>query len=156
MIKICDNTSVGMLIRNNKGNLLLIERRKQPFGFAPPAGHVDDHGSFENAAEDEVKEEVGLIPKNLKFIAEGRKNNRCRREGGDWHYWKIYEVEISGDLKPSAEETKQAEWFSVLRLQELAERTKLYLNGQIPQDKWQANPGLEPVWFEWLSELKII
>ena len=70
-----------MLIRNDRGELLLVERKLYPFGFAPPAGHVDDHGSFEKAAEDEIREEVGLTSGKLKLVAEGRKDNRCRRQG---------------------------------------------------------------------------
>ncbi len=42
MPKICDNKVVGIIVlRDNK--MLLIERKKFPFGFAPPAGHLDDN-----------------------------------------------------------------------------------------------------------------
>lgn len=153
--KVCDNKSVGMIIRND-GRLLLIERRKPPFGFAPPAGHVDDKGSFENAAKEEVEEEVGLIAKVIKLVAEGRKNNRCRREGGSWHYWKVYEVETEGELKRSEDETKQAGWFSVDEIKFLTERTQDYLVGKISEDEWQESPGIEPVWAEWFQQLEII
>lgn len=95
--KKCDHTSVGMHVWRN-GKLLLIERKKFPFGFAPPAGHMDDRPSFEEAARIELEEEVGLKVKNLKPIFEGRKNNPCRRKGGTWHYWKIYEVETNGKI----------------------------------------------------------
>src|SRR3546814_880586 len=91
----CDHTSVGMLVwRADK--LLLVERRKPPFGYAPPAGHVDDHGSFEEAAHAELEEEVGLHIKSLELLAEGRKDNECRRENGTWHYWKVYKVSAVG------------------------------------------------------------
>ena len=156
MAKECDNTSVGMLIRNDRGELLLVERKLYPFGFAPPAGHVDDHGSFEKAAVDEIREEVGLTSGKLKLVAEGRKDNRCRRQGGDWHYWKVYEVEAEGDLNPSSEETKRVDWFDGLRLKELGEKTKDYLAGKISDEEWQKNPGLELVWLEWLAQLKIL
>lgn len=59
MTKKCDNKSVGMLVWRD-GSLLLIERRKPPFGFAPPAGHIDGDDSFEESAKRELKEEVGL------------------------------------------------------------------------------------------------
>jgi 8-oxo-dGTP pyrophosphatase MutT (NUDIX family) len=39
---------------------LLIERRQFPFGFAPPAGHVDDGETYIDAACRELQEEVGL------------------------------------------------------------------------------------------------
>ena len=88
-IKNCDNKSVGMLIWKDD-KLLLIERMKFPFGFAVPAGHVDDHGSFEDAAKEEVQEEVGFEVTNLKLITEGRKENICRRPGGASPSPKIY------------------------------------------------------------------
>ncbi len=155
MIKVCDNKSVGMLIWKND-KLLLIERKMFPFGFAPPAGHVDDKGSFENAAKEEVQEEVGLNPINIKLIAEGRKDNKCRRKGGDYHYWKIYEVEAKGELNPSEDETKQAGWYTKGQIKELSEKTIKYVSGKINEKDWEANPGIEPVWYEWFKELEII
>lgn len=153
--KVCDNKSVGMIIRKNN-DILLIERRKPPFGFAPPAGHVDDKGSFENAAREEVQEEVGLMPKSIRLIAEGRKENPCRRESGTWHYWKIYQVEADGKIKRSEDETKQAGWFSTDQIKFLAQRTEGYLSGKIPEGEWRQSPGIEPVWYQWMKELKII
>jgi len=153
--KKCDNTSVGMIIRNDD-EILLIERRKPPYGFAPPAGHVDDKGSYENAAKEEVLEEVGLTPKIITLVKEGRKENPCRRDGGTWHYWKIYEVETTGTLKRSLDETKQAGWYSHDQIAELATRSKAYLDSKIPQVDWEKSPGLEPIWLEWLTELGIL
>jgi len=153
-IKDCDNTSVGMFIwKDNK--LLLIERKKFPFGFAVPAGHVDNHGSFENAAKEEVQEEIGLKLTKIKLIAEGRKNNRCRREGGNWHYWKIYEVEAEGNIKPSGNETKQAGWYTKEQIKRLSKRTERYLRGKLSEEEWQALPGIETVWYEWFKKLEI-
>lgn len=155
MAKICDNKSVGMLIYK-EGDLLLIERKKFPFGFAPPAGHVDDKGTFENAAKEEVEEEVGLTPIKIELIKEGKKDNPCRREWGTWHYWKIYKVQAEGALKPSEDETKQAGWFSQNRISELAQRTESYRAGKISEEDWQKSPGIEPVWYDWFKKLKII
>ncbi len=153
--KICDNKSVGMLIWKDK-KLLLIERKLFPFGFAPPAGHVDNKGSFENAAKEEVEEEVGLKVTELKPVTEGRKENKCRRIGGAWHYWKIYEVRTTGKIRRSEEETKQVGWFSLDQIKSLADRTNDYLSGKISEEKWQKSPGIEPAWFEWFKELRII
>jgi ADP-ribose pyrophosphatase YjhB (NUDIX family) len=143
-MNICDHTSVGMLIWKSDA-LLLIERRRPPYGFAPPAGHVDDHGSFEDAARAEIKEEVGLDTKKLTLLAEGRKENHCRREDGVWHYWKIYEAETEGEVIASPDETKSYGWYTKDQIKELAEKTD-----------WQSSPGLEPVWKEWFSELGIL
>ncbi len=154
-IKDCDNTSVGMFIWKDD-ELLLIERKKFPFGFAIPAGHVDNHGSFEDAAKGEVEEEVGLHVTNLKLIAEGRKENICRRPGGTWHYWKLYETEVQGNLKPSQDETKKAGWYTKNEIRELAERTKKYNSSEISEDDWKLFPGLERDFYEWVKELHII
>lgn len=155
MTKVCDNKSVGMIIkRDNK--ILLIERKKPPFGFAPPAGHVDDKGSFENAAKEEVKEEVGLTSKKITLLAEDRKENPCRRKGGAWHYWKIYQVEAEGEINRSEDETKQAGWFSDGQIKTLAKRTEKFLTGNISPEEWQKSPGIEPVWCDWFRELGIL
>lgn len=136
--------------------LLLIERGREPFGFAVPAGHVDSDASYEIAAARELKEEVGLNAVELKLVAEGRKENKCRREDGSWHYWKIYTVEISGELHRSLEETKQAKWFSKDEIMSLSKQTEEYLSGRISEVEWEQKPGLEPVMYEWFKELKII
>jgi len=154
MAKICDHKCVGMMVWQND-KLLLIERRKGTLGFAPPAGHVEGNDSFEESAKRELEEEVGLDTKNIKFLIEGRKENPCRRENGTWHYWKIYRIEASGKVERSENETKQAGWYNKNQILALAKRTKTYLAGQIPEDEWSKNPGLEPVWFEWMKELKI-
>jgi len=136
--------------------LLLIERKKPPFGFAPPAGHVDKDTSFEVAAKRELEEEVGLEVKNIEFLIEGRKDNPCRREGGSWHYWKIYQIEATGEIKRSEDETKQAIFYKKEDLLLLASKTEKYFRGDIEQNEWEKSPGLEPVWYEWLKELKTI
>lgn len=155
MHKQCDHKSVGILVWKDDC-LLLIERKKPPFGFAPPAGHVDDHGSFEQAATDELSEEVGLEVQSMKLLIEGRKDNPCRRKDGTWHYWKIYEVKALGEVKRSPEETKQAGFYTKENLQLLAKKTEKYLRGEISDIDWESSPGIEPVWYEWLKELNII
>ncbi len=153
-VKVCDNKSVGMIIRKGK-DILLIERRKPPFGFAPPAGHLDGD-TFDHSALREAEEEVGLKSKNIKLLTEGRKENRCRRSGGNWHYWKIYEIKTEGEIQRSEEETKQAGWFNIEQIKNLASKTQRYLDGQISESEWQGSPGLEPVWYEWFKELGIL
>jgi len=155
MTKICDHTSVGMLVWQYD-KLLLIERKRFPFGFAPPAGHVDGDLSFEIAAKRELLEEVGLEVIGIKLLIEGKKENACRREDGTWHDWKIYQVETIGEIKRSEDETKQAGFYSRDDILTLVEKTEKYLRGGIDQVDWEQSPGLESVWCEWLKELKII
>ncbi len=155
MIKRCDHTSVGMMVWK-KEKLLLIERKKFPFGIAPPSGHVDNHGNFEKAAKAELKEEVGLDAKNLKLLVEGRKENKCRREGGTWHYWKIYKIVANGRVKASDDEMNKFNWYGKKEIILLAQKTENYLKGKISEEDWKISPGLELVWYEWFKKLKII
>lgn len=154
-VKVCDHTSVGMIVRK-EDKMLLIERMKFPFGFAPPAGHLDGDLSYEVAAKRELEEEVGLKATSLKLVFEGRKDNPCRRPGGTWHEWKVYGVEVEGEVKRSEDETKQAGWYTKQEIEKLAERTRQYLAGGISDEKWQANPGLEIFWFKLRGELKVL
>lgn len=144
-----------MIVRKD-GKILLIERAKFPFGFAVPAGHVDGDSSFEVSARRELEEEVGLEAISLKLLAEGRKDNACRREDGTWHHWKIYETEVKGELKRSEDETKRAGWYSEDEIQKLGEKTEKYEAQEISEQDWEDSPGLEPVMYEWFRELGII
>lgn len=155
MPKICDHTSVGMIVQKD-GKILLIERANFPKGFACPAGHVDGDETYEISAARELKEEVGLDTTDLQLLIDKRKENPCKREGGTWHHWKIYKTEAAGDVVRSLDETKKAGWYSIDETKALAEKTKQYLKGEISEEAWNENPGLEPVWYEWFQELQII
>jgi 8-oxo-dGTP pyrophosphatase MutT (NUDIX family) len=152
---VCDHTSVGILVRRGL-DILLIERRNPPVAFAPPAGHIDQHGSFEAAASIELLEEVGLVAKRLTLIGEGRKENPCRRTGGTWHYWKIFEAEVAGEIRLSPRETRGAIWASPKTVRQLIARTEEYSRNLIDDREWMARPGLEHVWIEWFRDLNIV
>lgn len=160
MAKVCDHTSVGVIVRNQEGKFALLKRAKFPVGIAPPAGHIDDHGGVEQAAEDEVYEELGISVKGKlqrTAIYERRVENRCRREGGDYHIWYIFKATIeSSELRPSPDETKGADWYDQDGLQMFADRTAAYHTGKISEKDWTANPGLEEVWVPFMSELGYI
>jgi ADP-ribose pyrophosphatase YjhB (NUDIX family) len=150
MTKECDHTSVGMIVRE-EDKILLIERMKFPFGFAPPAGHLDGD-TYEEAARRELKEEVGLIANKLALIYEGRVENPCRREDGTFHDWKVYKAEASGEVKRSKDETKRVGWYSSQEIEKLMERTKSYLRGEITEAEWESSPGMEVFWYELQNE----
>ena len=160
MAKVCDHTSVGVIVRDNEGRYALLKRARFPIGIAPPAGHIDDHGGAEQAAVDEVSEELGISVKDKlqrTAIYERRVDNRCRREGGDHHIWYIFEATIeSTKLRPSPDETKGADWYDQEKLQAFADRTDAYLAGKLSEADWEANPGLEEVWVPFLHELGYI
>lgn len=164
--KICDNKSVGVLVKYD-GRVLIIERKKFPAGFALPAGHLDGD-SFLDGARRELKEETGVDTGELKLILEDDLPNPCRRQGGTHHQWQIFgTTAFSEDLKRSEDETKSAEWAKKERLENLARRTEEFaekhntkitdltaLTKTLSEDpKWQASPGLEPVWYMFLKKL---
>lgn len=144
----CDNKSVGVIIENANKEILLIERARFPFGYAAPAGHIDEHGSAEQTAVEEVYEETGLcvVTNSLQRVLGPRRiENRCRRPGGMYHDWEVfYTTDFTGNLKPSHDETNGAQWFSQARLQELADVTRSAVPGIL---------GLEAVWLTFFEEL---
>ena len=156
--EMCDNKSVGVVITNTEGELALLRRARFPIGIAPPAGHIDDHGSPEQTAVDEVHEELGLMISfgglHKTAIQERRVDNQCRRPGGDHHNWTVFETnQFEGGLRPDPDETRGADWYEPELVQALADRTRALQAGQIPQVDWEADPGLEEVWVDFLSEL---
>lgn len=155
-VQACDHTSVGILVKRD-ACLLLIERARPPYGLAPPAGHVDGSPSFEEAARRELYEEVGLRTSGVRLLAAGRKQNPCRRPGGSWHYWKVYEaIDAVGDIHASPDEAKRSSWATRSELEELANRSRNFRLGKISNKDWERSPGLEPVWEEWLTELSLV
>lgn len=147
-MKPCDHTSVGIIAERNR-KVLLIDRRRPPYGFAPPAGHVDGRSSFLKAAQAELREEVGLTADALELIGEGVMFNRCRRSNGHHHHWKIYRaLRLQGLERPAPKEAKSLRWATRSELLSLAQ-------GAIRKKADQKFNGefLEEVWVQWLSIL---
>ena len=120
------------------------------------AGHLDGLPARERAKE-EARSEVGIEVKRMANMLEFplNKNNSCRREGGTRHVWHIYKaVEWEGAPSETAE-AKQVIWADQKKLKELANRADLYAKGRIAEAEWHKNPGLEPVWRDWLAFFKL-
>jgi ADP-ribose pyrophosphatase YjhB (NUDIX family) len=160
MTKQCDNASVGVMIRQD-WRWLFFERATLPVGIAPCAGHVfDEHESYQEAACAEVAEELGLTVKTLYSTGVGGwRPNRCRREPGPQgtgHMWLVYTAVVSGELRPSARETRNVRWLEEQDMQSLAGRTAAYARGEVSESLFTAAPGIEPVWVGFLVELGLI
>lgn len=156
-MKLCDHTSVGVLISSPAG-LLVFERALPPVGIAPVAGHVDQHGGPERAARAEVAEEVGLTVTSLQLLINAWRPNQCRRltNGRVGHHWSIYKAEVTGQIRPSASEVRVPRWLLPDQLQQYAHRTVNYAEGRLSEEQFTAQPGLEPVWTRFLHELGLV
>jgi ADP-ribose pyrophosphatase YjhB (NUDIX family) len=156
-MKKCDNMSVGILAWRGD-ELLMIQRKKEPCGFAPPAGHLDGD-SYPKACAKEFKEETGLsivgAPRPVVLLNGGYSSNECRR-GGQYHYWQIFEVKWTGELKLNKEETLGVGWIGKTSIELLAEITEKYRAGKMTERRWRSCPGLEPIWYDFFKELAII
>ncbi|MEU5995236.1 NUDIX hydrolase [Spirillospora sp. NPDC047418] len=153
----CDHTSVGVLITSTAG-LLVFDRATPPLGVAPVAGHIDQHGSPEQAARQETAEEVELAVTHLHLLLHQWRPNRCRRPTSQppGHDWWIYQARTSGPLRPSAREVHAPRWTRPDQLQQLALRTAAYANGNINEHEFTERPGLQPVWVGFLHDLRLV
>jgi ADP-ribose pyrophosphatase YjhB (NUDIX family) len=154
----CNNTSAGIILLSpDKQSLFIQRRQKFPWGWACPAGHVDEGEPYIRAAIRELKEETGLdAGDDIHLVLEADVDNQCRRPGGNWHHWRIYQASASGRLIENKDEAQGAGWYSLARVQELARRTEHYRAGLISEAAWQAEPGLEGVWYDFLVARRLI
>lgn len=151
----CNNTSVGILVWRDD-RLLLIERRKPPYGWAPPAGHVDDGETYLDAAHRELYEEVTLKASSMHLMLTATYHNRCRRPRGDFHHWQVFEATCDGHPVRSKDETCSIRWATRAELEELSDLSSTHMTANVDSGTWQQNPGLEPVWMKILRALREI
>lgn len=94
--------SIGAMIKKDN-KYLLFKRRKFPFVWVNPAGHLYKNENPEIATIREVEEETGLRVKSIKLLFEEElASDPCRR-GVDVHYWRLYLCECEGMLRECSE-----------------------------------------------------
>lgn len=130
----CSTKSAGVIVR--RGNkILLLERAFFPFGWACPAGHLKSGEKPISGMRRETKEETGLAVTNPRLLLKkARVKNKCVK-GSPYHDWYIFEGKARGRLKRSKTETKGISWFTPSEIKKLK---------------------LEPIWKQWLRELRVI
>ncbi len=125
---------VGALIKKND-KYLLIDRANIPYGFAGPAGHIDEGENEEIALTREIEEEVGLkITKYKKIIDEFVEWNYCSKNVTG-HHWYVFNCEVEGKISRNLRETKSIDWYTIEEIKKLK---------------------LEPVWEYWFKKLNLI
>lgn len=135
----CTRKSVGGICQEN-GRILMIYRKYEPYGWACPAGHVEEGENVHNALTKEFNEEVGLrVIGMMQLYQEFIPWNNCYRSGESGHDWWVFKAFCLGVVSVSNEETridpkigKSFGWFSREELERL---------------------DLEPVWRYWFEKL---
>jgi 8-oxo-dGTP pyrophosphatase MutT (NUDIX family) len=103
--------SVGALIVND-GELLFLKRRKYPYKYSIPAGHLEEDENPDKAVAREVMEETGIERPHEAFeqVFRGKIDDPCRR-GCDVHDWNLYVLELAERPETvSNEEAEHLEW----------------------------------------------
>ncbi len=125
---ITHETAGAVIQREQAGQryTLLFLRRKFPFQYTIPAGHVEVGNQPEDEARREVFEETGLRVKQIKPLWQNetlRLHDPCRR-GADWHIWHVFLVEAEGTVQLS-EEGRIIGWYSDDEVHALASKELL-------------------------------
>lgn len=118
--------TVGALVQRPSGDeqlTLLFLRRKYPFQYTIPAGHLE-HGR-EPAAEvaRELDEEAGLALTSAELLWPDDPPllyDPCRR-GADWHRWQLFRATAAGTPRLS-DEGRIIGWYRPGEIQALAEQ----------------------------------
>lgn len=126
---------VGVIVKKEDGEILLIDRRINTLGWACPGGHTEGLETPMVCGLRELKEETGLVSvKNIRHVLSAITNNSCGR-GYKEHYWEVFLAETENDHIELAESDKHQGigWFGWEELTHL---------------------NLEPVWQAILHRLK--
>lgn len=117
--------TIGSLI--SKGNkILLINRKRFPYGLSLPTGHLCYHEKIKEALERTVFNKTGLHIRSSRNILHDTLFDQCKY-GGELHEWYLFECKVAG--KPLQTEEDNI-WVSKNELKntELIQSTKLILS----------------------------
>jgi len=120
-----EHFSVGALIWKNK-KLLIMERKLPPKGFAGIAGHIDELETPLEALKRELKEETNLDLISCRLVL---KRKIIQKEncvfGVKKHFWYVYNVSCTGEVKPSQYEVKSIGYVSRDKIKKLYKERRL-------------------------------
>lgn len=89
--------SVGVVVRNDRGRILMFHRRLFPPQVTIPAGHREVALSVGQNAVKELAEETGLTGLHLTPLFEfDSPGDQCIR-GADYHHWHAFITQVIGE-----------------------------------------------------------
>ncbi len=107
--------TVDLIIENKKGEILLIERKNEPYGWALPGGFVDYGESLEHAAIREGKEETNL---DIILISQFKSYSDPERDKRYHTITKVFVAKGKG-IAQGMDDAKRAMWFSPEEIENL-------------------------------------
>ncbi|MFI6513325.1 Pycsar system effector family protein [Streptosporangium sp. NPDC050855] len=152
----CDNRRVGILLDAGAGRWLMLHSAN---GITGLTGHVDSYPNPEQAARALVADALDLTLTGLELVATTWRGDHCERLAGsdspDGHNWHLYRARV--DLEALGIAQLQAvHCYTAEQLKERASRTALYASLQLSDAEFAADPGIAPVWVEWLITADVI
>ncbi len=148
-------TLEGVAVIAQKENaLLLVSEYDTPLAFRPPA-QIDVYRTIDEAATQALHYEAGTFPTYLQYEGDIQMEVSALQENTPQR-WHIYYAETKNLLHSRPTNTQRATWLPSERLQELAQHTRQYLHGHIPEEKWGTTPALAPEWWSIFKELGLI
>lgn len=93
--------SVGALVQQRAGlerQTLLFLRRRYPYQYTIPAGHLEVGRDPADEMARELQEETGLTVSQARQLWPDTPlllHGPCRR-GADWHHWRVFQVQTQG------------------------------------------------------------
>ncbi len=96
--------STADVIATCKGKIVLIERKKFPYGLALPGGHVELGERPKRTAVRELKEETGLVLESLRFFTKRSGSKRDPRY--DMSKTRVYVGRAAGVIRNEAGHTE--------------------------------------------------
>jgi 8-oxo-dGTP pyrophosphatase MutT (NUDIX family) len=155
--KHCSRKVAGVIIWHGN-DLALQERLTGAKGIAPSAGHLEETEDPEEAVRREASEETGLTLLHCALMATGRRFDKCKRFGSDYHDWFVFEGHARNreDLRLNPDESVSIAWYQPFQVLELASRTEEFLQQRVSQADWEQRPGLEVVWYWWFQHLGVL
>jgi len=101
--------TVDMIVYNSKNQILLIERKNPPYGWAIPGGFVDYGETVESAAKRELLEETGIDIENFDLLGVYSDPKRDSR----FHTVSVVYFGFSDALPKADDDAKDARFFHI-------------------------------------------